>query len=170
MKALLFPLSLCVAVATLSAPATAQVGVHDNSWWRAGGVAINVDVGYVEGQMTLQTSTVNGFTNPTTGTAAEGSTLETPVAVSSGVMTAPDGSQFKASGGIMWRKVNGKWKPMSRTYRRPVPGSMGPHSNGPGQEVVTLPFDAGSAISFEDYRSGNYFTEGGRRAFRYEPN
>ncbi len=155
MKALLFPLSFCIAVSAATVPQAQEV--RDGSVWVTGGTVVLMDVNEMgDGSVNVVAITPSGWSNDAAGVAGAHSTGEVGTAISSGTMTTPteEGDmQLKVVGGVLCRFVNGVWVPARKLKKSQVPGSFPDHSNGPGQGVDSLPWTLYDQVTMEWWRS-----------------
>ncbi len=159
MKPLLFPLSFCIAVAAMAAPTTAQE-VRDGSVWSGGGVTFSIGITETgDGNVAMQAVSASGFSGVVSGTEGPNSTPNRPTAEEGGTMGVPTATGVLAvsvNGGHMeWRKEDGTWARCKRGTKKRSPDANwgGGHSNGPGEEVVTMPWTLYDEVTLEWWRS-----------------
>ncbi len=160
MKALLFPVSLCIAVSmATAAPIEAQGGVRDGSVWTGGGVAISMDIGFTSapGIVTAQAISASGWSNTTQGTEGANHSDEHASCEDSGVMYVPTETGSMAvtcTDGLVYRWDGQRWVQMKRRIEANNQlMDRGSHSNGGGQEVVTLPWTDYDQVTFDWWRA-----------------
>jgi hypothetical protein len=158
MKALLFPIALCIAVST-SSVSDAQGGVRDGSTWTGGGMVIAMDIGFTstEGVVTAQAISASGWSNTTNGTEGANHSDEHASCDDSGVMYVPTETGTMAvtcTDGRVERWDGQRWVPMWRRIdaNRQLM-DRGEHPPGGGEEVVTLPWTLYDEVSFEWWRA-----------------
>lgn len=136
--------------------------ITDGSHWRSGNNPqsnCTIDVGYVNGSLSVTVQSVDGWAQSPGATAAPGSTVDEPAAESFAPTSTPNGTYMGANGRV-FRFANGRWWPMGRIGAGSLPGWGGntqtlqkghaaPNAGflvGPGLRVVWL--DEGDIAPF----------------------